>query len=265
MRMIGIFLLHSLTATLRFSIFCSRALNFDFVRGLGDGSRRLQTSISYRSECQGSDRGPSWTARVRSRRSFSPFYLNLVSTLGTAMPCNNFQLQRCASYPFFLHPAPHIRIISIMQLWAVMLVNSSELFVHQCTESKVLDTLQDVFTSQHTPLFVRENLRVVIDAAARASHGTSYECQSRIRMLWKTIKPVVKLDEVGLSPAFAAGHFNIFFLVCAFRYRRFHGQSPFTLAKHCRQSHSFSSADAPTITSRSIFCAAKYRKYAIPV
>jgi hypothetical protein len=102
-----------------------------------------------------------------------------------------------------------MRLISVMQLWAVMLVNSSELFVHQSTESKVLDTLQDVFTSQRTPFFVRENLRVVIDAAARASHGTSYECQSRIRMLWRTIKPVVKLDEVGLSPAFLAGLLNI--------------------------------------------------------
>ena len=87
-----------------------------------------------------------------------------------------------------------------MQLWAVMLVNSSEPFVHQCTERKVLDTLEDVLTSQRAPLFVRENLRAVIDAAARASYGTSYECQHRIRMLWRTIKPVVELDEVGFSP-----------------------------------------------------------------
>jgi hypothetical protein len=80
-----------------------------------------------------------------------------------------------------------------------MLVNPSELFVHQCTESNVLDTLQDILTSQRTPLSVRETLRVMIHAAARASYGTSYECQYRIRMLWRTIEPVVELDEVGLS------------------------------------------------------------------
>jgi len=113
-----------------------------------------------------------------------------------------------------------------MQLWAVMLVNSSELFVHQCTKSNVLDTLEDVLTSQHTPLFVRENLRIVIDAAARASSGTSYENQSRIRMLWRNTRPAEKLDEVGLFPVCEASPFNIqrfFCPVYAFRCRRFYG------------------------------------------
>lgn len=90
-------------------------------------------------------------------------------------------------------------------------MNSSELFVHQCTKSKVLDTLEDVLTSQHTPLFVRENLHIVINATARASSGTPYENQSRIRMLWRnvTVMPAAKLDEVSLSPVYVASLFNI--------------------------------------------------------
>ena len=92
-----------------------------------------------------------------------------------------------------------------------MLSNSSELFVNQCTKSKVLDTLEVVLTSQRTPLFVRENLRIVIDAAARASSGTPYENQSRIRMLWRnvTVMPVAKLDEVSLSQIRVASLFNV--------------------------------------------------------
>ena len=111
----------------------------------------------------------------------------------------------------FLPLVPRMRLSLAMQLWAVMLLNSSELFVHQCTKSKVLDTLEDVLTSQRTPLFVRENLRIVIDAAARASSGTPYENQSRIHMLWRnvTVMPAAKLDEVSLSPVYVASVFNI--------------------------------------------------------
>jgi len=156
--------------------------------------------------------------------------------------CGNALQQLSAAGVRFLPIALRIRLIFAMQLWAVMLVNTSELFVHQCTKSKVLDTLEDVFTSQCTPHFVRENLRIVIDAAARASSGMSYENQSRIHMLWRNTRPVVKLDEVGLSPVYVvASHFNIqrkFFLAYAFRCRRFYGQSSSTTAKHCTQSPS---------------------------
>ncbi|KAH9996151.1 hypothetical protein BJV74DRAFT_828545, partial [Russula compacta] len=85
--------------------------------------------------------------------------------------------------------------LSAAKLWAVMLRNSSELFVHQCAKGKFLDTLEDVLISQRTSPVVRERLLDVLAAAAYASSGTSHKNESSFRLLWKKVKPAGKPDE----------------------------------------------------------------------
>ena len=85
-----------------------------------------------------------------------------------------------------------------MQLWAVMLRNSSELFVYQCMKTKFLDTLEDVIASQRTSPVVRDRLLDVLAAAAYASSGPSHKIESSFRLLWRKVKPAGKPDEVGL-------------------------------------------------------------------
>jgi hypothetical protein len=85
--------------------------------------------------------------------------------------------------------------LSAARLWAIMLRNSSELFVHQCAKNKFLDTLDDVLTSQRTSPVVRERLLDVLAAAAYASTGTSQKNESSFRLLWKKVKPAGKPDE----------------------------------------------------------------------
>jgi hypothetical protein len=91
-----------------------------------------------------------------------------------------------------------MRLILSIQLWAVMLRNSSELFVHQCAKSKFMDTLEDVLASQRTSPVVRERLLDVLAAASYASSGSSHKSDSSFRLLWRKVKPAGKPDEVGL-------------------------------------------------------------------
>ncbi|KAH9016799.1 hypothetical protein EDB84DRAFT_1523346 [Lactarius hengduanensis] len=95
------------------------------------------------------------------------------------------------------HPTYHIHpsLISSAQLWAIMLRNSSEIFVHQCMKSKFMDTLEDVLTSQRTSPVVRERLLDVLAAAAYASSTTSLKNESSFRLLWRKVKPPGKPDE----------------------------------------------------------------------
>jgi hypothetical protein len=79
-----------------------------------------------------------------------------------------------------------------------MLRNSSELFRHQCTKNKFLDTLEGVLTSQRTSPVVRERLFDVLAAAAYASSGTPHKNETGFRSLWRKVKPPGKPDEVGL-------------------------------------------------------------------
>ncbi|KAH9988894.1 hypothetical protein BJV77DRAFT_1019728 [Russula vinacea] len=85
--------------------------------------------------------------------------------------------------------------LSAARLWAIMLRNSSELFVHQCAKSKFLDTLDDVLGSHRTSPVVRERLLDVLAAAAYASTGPSHKTESSFRLLWKKVKPAGKPDE----------------------------------------------------------------------
>ncbi|OBZ74920.1 TOM1-like protein 2 [Grifola frondosa] len=82
--------------------------------------------------------------------------------------------------------------LSAARLWAIMLRNSSELFIHQCTSRKFLDTLEDVISSSRTSPVVRERLLEVLGAAAYAS-GSSKE--GGFRSLWRKLKPAEKPDE----------------------------------------------------------------------
>ncbi|KAH8977421.1 hypothetical protein EDB92DRAFT_1917348 [Lactarius akahatsu] len=85
--------------------------------------------------------------------------------------------------------------LSAARLWAIMLRNSSEIFVHQCMKSKFMDTLEDVLTSQRTSPVVRERLLDVLAAAAYASSATSLKTESSFRLLWRKVKPPGKPDE----------------------------------------------------------------------
>jgi hypothetical protein len=85
-----------------------------------------------------------------------------------------------------------------VQLWAIMLRNSSELFVNQCMKSKFVDTLEDVITSQRTSPVVRERLLDVLAAAAYASSATPSKNESSFRILWRKVKPPGKPDEVSI-------------------------------------------------------------------
>ncbi|KAI0270754.1 hypothetical protein BC834DRAFT_863090 [Gloeopeniophorella convolvens] len=85
--------------------------------------------------------------------------------------------------------------LSAARLWAIMLRNSSELFVHQCMKNKFLDTLDDVLTSQRTSPVVRERLLDVLAAAAYASAATHLRSESGFRQLWRKVKPPGKPDE----------------------------------------------------------------------
>ncbi|KAJ3753166.1 hypothetical protein EV360DRAFT_53908 [Lentinula raphanica] len=84
--------------------------------------------------------------------------------------------------------------LSAARLWAIMLRNSSDVFITQCTSRKFLDTLEDLLTSTgRTSPVVRERVMDVLAAAAYAS-GSS-ESDTGFRGLWKKVKPADKPDE----------------------------------------------------------------------
>ncbi|KAI0920434.1 hypothetical protein AcW1_002174 [Taiwanofungus camphoratus] len=82
--------------------------------------------------------------------------------------------------------------LSAARLWAIMLRNSSELFISQCASRKFLDTLEDVITSSRTSPVVRERLLEVLAAAAYASPPGK---DSGFRHLWRKVKPADKPGE----------------------------------------------------------------------
>lgn len=59
------------------------------------------------------------------------------------------------------------------RLWAVMLRNSSETFVGQCTTRKFLETLEDLVGKSSTEPVVKERVTSVIAAAAFASGSSN--------------------------------------------------------------------------------------------
>ncbi|KAJ6476219.1 hypothetical protein C8R45DRAFT_373471 [Mycena sanguinolenta] len=101
--------------------------------------------------------------------------------------------------------------LSAARLWAIMLRNSSDVFVYRCTSRKFLDTLEDLLTSPRTSLIVRERVMVVLGAAAYAS-GSGKD--TSFRGLWRRVKPHDKPEEgmpfdsedpwMNLQPPFAS-------------------------------------------------------------
>ncbi|KAH9959421.1 hypothetical protein BC827DRAFT_503185 [Russula dissimulans] len=85
--------------------------------------------------------------------------------------------------------------LSATRLWALLLRNSSELFVYQCAKTKFLHTIEDVLASQRTSPVVRERLLDVLAAASYASSGVQHEFESSFRLLWRKFKPTGKPDE----------------------------------------------------------------------
>lgn len=65
-----------------------------------------------------------------------------------------------------------IHLIQLIQLWAIMLRNCSDIFIVQSRQRKFLDTLEELLSSPKTSPVVRERLLEVVAAAAFAS-GTS--------------------------------------------------------------------------------------------
>ncbi|TFK37648.1 hypothetical protein BDQ12DRAFT_151185 [Crucibulum laeve] len=87
--------------------------------------------------------------------------------------------------------------LSAARLWAIMLRNSSEMFISQSTSRKFLDTLEELLTSTKTSPVVRERLLDVVAAAAYASGSKKDGRSDRdgFRGLWKRVKPVEKPEE----------------------------------------------------------------------
>ncbi|GLB44656.1 putative VHS domain containing protein [Lyophyllum shimeji] len=82
--------------------------------------------------------------------------------------------------------------LSAARLWAIMLRNSSELFISQSTARKFLDTLEDLINSSRTSPVVRER---VLDVIAAAAYASGSKRDTGFRGLWKRVKPHDKPDE----------------------------------------------------------------------
>ncbi|KAK7440071.1 hypothetical protein VKT23_017320 [Stygiomarasmius scandens] len=83
--------------------------------------------------------------------------------------------------------------LSAARLWAIMLRNSSDLFINQTTSRKFLDTLEDLIRNPATNPVVKERVLDVIAAAAYAS--ASKKDSTGFRGLWRRVKSPDKPDE----------------------------------------------------------------------
>ncbi|KDR74102.1 hypothetical protein GALMADRAFT_250888 [Galerina marginata CBS 339.88] len=85
--------------------------------------------------------------------------------------------------------------LSAARLWAIMLRNSSDIFISQSTSRKFLDTLEDLLSSSRTSPVVRERLLEVVAAAAYASGNKKAHDRDGFKGLWRRVKPFDKPDE----------------------------------------------------------------------
>ncbi|TEB17476.1 hypothetical protein FA13DRAFT_1804322 [Coprinellus micaceus] len=83
--------------------------------------------------------------------------------------------------------------LSAARLWAIMLHNSSPIFVVQSRSRKFMDTIEDILTSSRTNPVVKERLLDVVGAAAYATRHHSK--QDGFQALWRKVKPHDKPDE----------------------------------------------------------------------
>ncbi|KAJ7074452.1 hypothetical protein C8F01DRAFT_1100537 [Mycena amicta] len=82
--------------------------------------------------------------------------------------------------------------LAAARLWAIMLRNSSDVFISQCTSRKFLDTIEDLLTSSRISPVVRER---VMDVLAAAAYASGSKKDSGFRGLWRRVKPKDKPEE----------------------------------------------------------------------
>ncbi|KAL0061294.1 hypothetical protein AAF712_011870 [Marasmius tenuissimus] len=82
--------------------------------------------------------------------------------------------------------------LSAGRLWAIMLRNSSDIFISQSTSRKFLGTLEKLVLSSKTDPVVKERVLRVLAAAA---YATESKKDTGFRDLWKKIKPEDEPDE----------------------------------------------------------------------
>ncbi|KAH8099783.1 hypothetical protein BXZ70DRAFT_1025894 [Cristinia sonorae] len=87
--------------------------------------------------------------------------------------------------------------LAAARLWAVLLQNSSGLFMVACQSRKFLETLEDIILFSRTPPVFRDRLMQVLAAAAYASPGP----KDPFRVLWRRLKQPNQPDEgIPLDP-----------------------------------------------------------------
>lgn len=96
-----------------------------------------------------------------------------------------------AIYREFKYAEPSSQL-SAARLWAIMLRNSSHLFIDQCRSKRFLNTVEDVLYSGRTTPVVRDRILEVLGAAAYADQPMPI---SAFRKLWQRVKPTGKPDE----------------------------------------------------------------------
>ncbi|KAJ7780338.1 hypothetical protein B0H14DRAFT_3586294, partial [Mycena olivaceomarginata] len=94
--------------------------------------------------------------------------------------------------------------LAAARLWAIMLRNSSDIFISQSTSRKFLDTLEDLLTSSRTSPVVRER---VMDVLAAAAYASGPKKDAGFRGLWRRVKPRDKPEE-GMPFDLADAMFN---------------------------------------------------------
>ncbi|KAF7373380.1 hypothetical protein MSAN_00547600 [Mycena sanguinolenta] len=85
-----------------------------------------------------------------------------------------------------------VAFLTFIKLWAIMLRNSSDVFIRWCTSRKFLDTLEDLLISPCTSPAVRER---VMDILAAAAYASGPKKEAGFRGLWRRVKPHDKPEE----------------------------------------------------------------------
>ena len=128
---------------------------------------------------------------MRLRRLFRLSVLNFDFNLSHGVVQQQLSAARVRSLPTL----DCIHLIWTAQLWEVMLLNSSELFIRQCAKVEFMNTLEDVLTSPYSSPAVCKRLHEVLSLAAHTSSGLPYE--SSFRVLLRILQPTGMPDEVG--------------------------------------------------------------------
>ncbi|KAJ7646809.1 kinase-like domain-containing protein [Roridomyces roridus] len=83
------------------------------------------------------------------------------------------------------HSEPRIQLAAV-RIWAILLRNTSNVFLSQSSSRKFLNTIEDIMVSPNTLPTVRAHVLTVVAAAA---YATASKKDTGFRVLWKRIKP----------------------------------------------------------------------------